>query len=180
MSGISAFDIVTLVVAIIGVVLALASLVWQAATFVLSGSRVKVELHRGMTRRQPAQGIARALGPPEPTPSELGGLRAQGFEDEVAGVDVRNVGRLAVSVEEVTLFADDGWGFAVLADPENQTLPHRLEPGAAATWHIPIEGLQRLVESDGKTRSLSMHVKLGTGQTVRTKEQSRLVPQHTK
>jgi hypothetical protein len=43
----SSYDIVTLFVAIAGFGLALAALGSQAATFVLSGSRVKVDLLRG-------------------------------------------------------------------------------------------------------------------------------------
>ena len=40
-------------VAIVGVTLAALSIGWQAATFVLSGSRVKVNLRRGGVRRDP-------------------------------------------------------------------------------------------------------------------------------
>lgn len=42
--AVTALEIVTLVVAILGVTLGFGSLAWQAATFVLSGSRVRLRL----------------------------------------------------------------------------------------------------------------------------------------
>ncbi len=83
-------EIVTLVVAILGVVLAVASLVWQAATFVLSGSRVGLTLRRGLIRRDGAGTVALALGPLEPSADRYAMLREQGFSEEVVIVEVRN------------------------------------------------------------------------------------------
>jgi hypothetical protein len=48
----TALDIITLTLAIVGAVLAAASLAWQAATFVLTGSRITVELRLGALRRE--------------------------------------------------------------------------------------------------------------------------------
>ncbi len=39
--------VATLVIAVLGLVLSVASLTWQAATFVLSGSRVRADLKHG-------------------------------------------------------------------------------------------------------------------------------------
>ena len=103
-------------------------------------------------------------------------MRSQGFTRDVLIVDVRNVGRLAVSVESATAQAEGGWGFAVLDDPENTALPHRLEPGAKESWHVDLEPLQMLADSEGKPRRAWMRVELGTGKVLRTKQSVILEP----
>jgi hypothetical protein len=70
----------------------------------------------------------------------------------------------------------DGWGFACVADPENPSLPHRLEAGAKTTWHVEVEALQKLVDGDRKPRTGWMEVELGTGKMLRTKETIELLP----
>jgi hypothetical protein len=80
MKGTSSLEIVTLVVAIVGVSLALASLAWQAATFVLSGSRVRLTLRRGALRRTMG-GVARMSGPLQPTASDYDVMHSQGFTE---------------------------------------------------------------------------------------------------
>jgi len=96
----STLDIVTLIVAIVGVVFACASLAWQAASFVLSGSRVRVKLRRGALKRDSSGRLIRVQGQLSPKQSDLEVLRQQGFTDDVLIIEVRNVGRMAVSVEE--------------------------------------------------------------------------------
>jgi hypothetical protein len=175
MNGTSSLEIVTLVVAIVGVSLALASLAWQAATFVLSGSRVRLTLRRGGLRRT-VGGVARMSEPLQPTASDYDVMHSQGFTEEVVLVEIRNKGRLAVSVEDVSATTEDGWGFQRAADPENQSLPHRLEPGAKETWHIELSVFQHLVNTDGKQRKVWMRVELGTGKVLRTKQATLVVP----
>jgi hypothetical protein len=175
MNGTSSLEIVTLVVAIVGVSLALASLAWQAATFVLSGSRVRLTLRRGGLRRT-VGGVARMSEPLQPTASDYDVMHSQGFTEEVVLVEIRNKGRLAVSVEDVSATTEDGWGFQRAADPENQSLPHRLEPGAKETWHIELSVFQHLVNTDGKQRQVWMRVELGTGKVLRTKQATLVVP----
>jgi hypothetical protein len=155
--------------------LSLASLVWQAATWVLSGSRVRIALRRGGLRRD-AHGTARLSGPLQPTEGDYAVMRDQGFTDEVLIVDVRNVGRMPVSVDTITINTEDGWGFGRLADPENPELPHRLEPGSKQTWHVDLEALQQLVDADFKSRDAWMMVELGTGKVLRTKEATKVTP----
>lgn len=171
----SQLDILTLVVAIVGVVLAAVSLAWQAAVFLLSGSRVRVALRRGAIRRSPS-GTVRMSGPLQPTASDYEAMRSQGFADEVLIVEVRNLGRMAVSVEDVSAATTDGWGFARLADPENPKLPHRLEPHSMEAWHVELAPLQSLVNLDGKQRQAWMTVELGTGKSLRTREATVIVP----
>src|SRR3954451_16923534 len=143
MSGSSptTLSISSLIVAIVGVTLASASLAWQAASFALSGHRVRVELRRGGIRRGPG-GTARLAGPLSPSASQVQMMREQGFNDDLVIVEVRNVGRMAVSIESVSINADDDWGFSYLSDPENPSLPHRLEAGSKESWHIALAPLQ--------------------------------------
>lgn len=118
----------------------------------------------------------RVSGPIDPTREDVALMRDQGFTGDLLIVDVRNVGRLAVSVESVTSESEDGWGFGVLADPQNPALPFRLEPGAKETWHVDLAPMQMLVDGDGKARRVFMRVELGTGQVLRTKESSPVAP----
>jgi hypothetical protein len=172
--GTSSLEILTLVVAIVGVSLALASLAWQAATFVLSGSRVRLTLRRGALRRT-VGGVARMSGL-QLSASDYAVMHKQGFTEEILLVEVRNRGRMAVSVEDVSATTEDGWGFQRAADPENPSLPHRLEPGAKETWHIELSVFQHLVNTDGKQRKVWMRVELGTGKVLRTKQATLVVP----
>jgi hypothetical protein len=106
---VTTLDIVTLVVAIVGLALAALSLGWQAATFVLSGSRVRVTLRRGAVRRGFGETV-RVSFPEHATEREVLVARKQGFTEDVAVAEVRNRGRLAISVEDVSIKTDDGWG----------------------------------------------------------------------
>ena len=54
------FAVATLVIAVLGIVLSVASLTWQAAAFVLSGSRVRADLL--LHSRECVRPIKRALG----------------------------------------------------------------------------------------------------------------------
>jgi hypothetical protein len=168
-------DILTLVVAIVGVVLAFASLVWQGATFAWSGSRVRVKLRRGAIRRE-LDGILRMQGPLRPSADDKARLRKQGFIEEVLFVEVRNVGRMAVTVENVAATSADGLSYSKIADPANAALPHRLEPHSGQSWHIDLAPLQAVVNLHGQPREVWMTVDLGTGKTLRTKETTLLVP----
>ncbi len=106
MADASALEIVTLVIAVLGVVLTAGSLAWKGATFVLSGSQVHLTLRRGALGYVNGR-LARAKGPLDPSESEVDTLREQGFTREVVVVEVRDRGRLAVSVEDATGVTDD-------------------------------------------------------------------------
>ena len=156
----TALDVLTLVVAILGALTGVAALVWQAVTFALSGGRVKVALKTAW------------LGPGgaiigEPGTWKPGQPPAAAYDTECFGVEVRNVGRLPVSVT--------GWGVKVgpaeLGDVQNvwnKPLPHRLEVGEAVTWFV--EARQVMSAADTiRPPELRAAASLGTGKRVVSK-----------
>jgi hypothetical protein len=71
--GTTRLDVVTLVVAIVGVTFGAPSLGWQAATFVLSGSRAGVTPRSGAVRRLPEEASHMSF-PKKPTAAGIGSL----------------------------------------------------------------------------------------------------------
>ena len=78
----------TIVLASLGVVLALASLAWQARTFIVTGSRISVEIRPGLM----GFGSVVTLSS-EGTADQLGYMHSQGYTDPVFAVQVNNTGR---------------------------------------------------------------------------------------
>jgi hypothetical protein len=156
-----------LAVAIVGVALAALSLGWQAATFALTGSRVKAELRHGaggMTNM--VTGLPGAV--------DLNRMRSQGLTTELIGVEVFNRGRLSVSVTawrvKMGKVAVGAVGQAIGPD-----LPHRLEPGASATWVIPMQPVRAAVATSAEVLhtpnpdKVWVQLDLGTGRQVKAK-----------
>jgi hypothetical protein len=172
---VSTLDIITLVVAIAGLGLAVASLIWQAATFVLSGSRVKIQLKRGFLGSPQGVGpVSRVTAPLDATADHAATMAAQGFHQELLVVDVRNVGRLPVDITSVDGYLSSGWGFS---EPGlyNEQLPYRLEPGSKQAWHVPIEYFRKALVMRGiASEEAFMVVGLGTGKAVRTRQRLRI------
>ncbi|MGN6867450.1 MAG: hypothetical protein ACTHMY_03490 [Solirubrobacteraceae bacterium] len=113
----------------LGVVLALASLGWQAFTFLRSGSRVEVVLRHGatdFTRVVTMQGPLHA--------EQARQLQSQGLHQPVFGIEVINSGRGPTSVQAVEIAFDNGAAFTgeYLANPP--ALPHRMEGESETTW----------------------------------------------
>jgi hypothetical protein len=150
----------------------LLSLGWQAATFFLSGSRVRVSLLRGAIGRgnrvlMPAKGWGeqqRAMS------------AAQGIGEEVVAIEVRNRGRLAINVEVVNAWfgpKKTPAGFSLPEFPGNEPFPHRLEPGSSGSWAMPLARMLPALAAFGQSESeLYMSAGLGNGKTVRTKERT--------
>jgi hypothetical protein len=94
-------QIATLLIAVAGVGLAALSLGWQAATFVFTGGRVKIELRVDAMYGTGSHMVTSPVssGPPDPEQ-----LRAEGYTRPVVAVQVRNVGHMAVTVEDWSLF----------------------------------------------------------------------------
>jgi hypothetical protein len=156
-----------LVLAIVGVVLSVASLTWQLATFLLTASRVRAHLRHGGVGRG---GIS--FGPPG---TFMGGrLAEQGFSKELIGVEVFNRGRVGVNITSWRIQAGRE-SYRPVGDQLGPQLPHRLEPGASASWFAPMETVRRVVATSAEVldgpnpASVRGFVQLGTGGLVKTK-----------
>src|SRR5258708_4430487 len=88
---VNSFEVGTLVIAVLGLVLSILSLIWQAATYILSGSRVRAELKHG----------ARSADVVVSGPPGWKRVAAQGLDEEVIGIEVHNLGRMAASIDSV-------------------------------------------------------------------------------
>lgn len=92
----------TLIVAILGLVLSVASIVWQLASYVLDGARIAMQFSLG--RSEPLM-IAIA----QPGHFQLGGTKENPYSraecEEIVKIEVRNRGRGAATVVSVGLTA---------------------------------------------------------------------------
>lgn len=168
----SGANAITLVLAIIGIVLGVASLSWQAASFFLAGPRVKVQLLRGAVGQS---GIV--TGPIGAVRSSHDHLISQGFEEELLSINVVNHGRLAVSVERWHAVFENGMQFTQPRDPINADFPYRLQPHDSQTWHVRMSSLLPIIQASyasetwrGPHQRVWMSVTLAGDKTKRTKE----------
>lgn len=162
----------TLLVAVLGVILSVASLVWQAATYLLEGPRVKVELRVGAASfsggyaHQPVKpGWQRGLAE----------MAAQGMTQGLLVVLVRNIGRHPTSVLRYSGVTDGGVKFGLTSAPPGcPSLPHRLEPHSEALFYLELADAHAVVDATAATakraRAIRIEVELGNGRTVTTKE----------
>ena len=111
-------------VAFAGLVLAAVSLGWQALTFQLSGSRVRVQMRVGTSNHG---GVAEWTDPGFPDLQWFPRLAQQGFGEPLLIATIRNVGRMTVTVESCVWHSEDV-SLSLLQIPPSQPLPHRLEP----------------------------------------------------
>ncbi|WP_188422829.1 hypothetical protein [Mycetocola zhadangensis] len=135
----------TTVLAWIGALTGVAALVWQVATWRKSTHNVKV--------RAENRWIAYADG---------------SLSEDLVCVIAHNTGSGAVTIEN--------WGIAVRKHgnlaairphPQSAILPHRLEPGASAAFHIEANSLrQKSSERGVPFGQMKPWVRLGTGQRI--------------
>lgn len=130
-------DVVTLVIAVVGLILSVASLCWQIAQHRLSGPRVRVELLWG--------GIAHDRAVTGPIQGTLEVFRHAGVDTAVVAVKGRNHGRLPIDITGFTVEMDGGGGYSLPGWQPNPSLPHRLESGSEVTFYVPFEDLQAAV-----------------------------------
>ena len=144
MSEPTTLDLITLVIAILGLVASVVALVWQVLSWRMSGSRVKVEGRHAVI-----------------VPDDEG--------IHVLAVNAHNIGRIQVSVT--------GWGFSYPNKTHipghayqpmawiNPKVPHTLEPGHSASWHLPIDVVKKAALDQGYDLPVSVVplVHLGTG-----------------
>jgi hypothetical protein len=140
-------EVTTLVIAIIGAVTGIGSLAWQVVTFRQSGPVVTVTA----TQAMPTYG------------AEVG--------DPHVDVTARNTGRSPVTVTGWGLRFPDGQGMIFPnALRWSTSLPHRLEPGANASWYWPTEEVKRASAERGvRYQDLTAYVNLADGRTINAK-----------
>lgn len=166
----TALDITTLVVAICAAVVAATALGWQVASWLLSGGRAKVELLNGALHQFGPQWVV--MPPNKPLDPSAA---ANGFTRRAIFVEVRNVGRLPITVTSWQLKLPGGVKIGELNSPNGPKLPHRLEVGDNATWAIEVDG--QLVAALHATRRMAKVddvevravVSLGSGKEITTR-----------
>jgi hypothetical protein len=165
-------QVATLLIAVLGVVMSALSLGWQAATFVLTGGRVKAELRVGAMN---AAGLVTMPASSLTSDSMKEALQAQGGGQPVVAVRVRNVGRLPVTITDWSLATTTKGGIAMtpVGTSIGPPLPHRMEAGDTAMWAVDIRNVIALVETTAEVLKLRpadigirAKVSLGTGRTV--------------
>jgi hypothetical protein len=167
----SSYDVVTLVLASVGLGLALASLGWQAATFVLSGSRVRVELLLGAAdpaTLRTGRGMLVTYPLDKWTPDTVALHVGQGMTEPLLFVEARNVGRMPATVEKITAYLTNGVGLEPTMHA-HAPLPFRLEPGSSEKWWVSAAMVRAAVPASQPDRMrVHIAVRLGTGKIVRT------------
>jgi hypothetical protein len=164
-AGPTGYDIITLVIALLGVALGAASLTWNIAAHRLSGPVVKVELRLG-ARRPDAVVSTRGVEPPD-----LEMLIGQGFTEPIVGVEVTNDGRARTEIQDVTCRLSNGIGFFMHQYPGNPTLSYRLEGGASETWWVPALAIRDIAAASAAGQNLTacLEVRVTGPRTLRTK-----------
>lgn len=163
-------------VSIVALVLSALSIGWQAATFVLTGGRVKVELRVGAFHASGSGMIHAAVK--DAASAWSGHEAAQGYTRPVLVVQVRNVGRLPVTVTEWSVVAQPGGAsFRPVAGSIGPNLPYRMEPGTSETWAVDAGEVLNLAKVSAATSKVAggvtrIHgrVGLGDGRIVTTTE----------
>jgi hypothetical protein len=163
-------DITTLVIAVLGLAVAVAGIGWQIAAHTLSGAVVRVEICLG------ALGAGGAvIGKPGDADVDFAQLRAQGYDTPVVVVQIRNVGRLAVDVTHWCI-ATHKLTYTPVADlaAVNPRLPYRLDAGASVNCFVQLGSALALVDSAVSVlkmagRDVRGSVTLATGKDVQSR-----------
>jgi hypothetical protein len=157
----------TLVIAILGVVLSVGSLGWQAYSFWRSGHRVRVELRAGAVGRGAMVRTSHLKFPGEQV---MTALAQQGFRTPVLIAIIRNVGRQAVTVQQCR------WkvGAIVLSAPSvgpDNSFPRRLELGDQCEAMIELASITPVLHASAEVlnnqkQAVTVIAELGTGKTI--------------
>ena len=167
-------EAVTLAIAGLGLALGAASFTWQIVEHALSGGRVKVTLKVGALS---AGGNRMMVSAPanKVTPDSLRQMTTQGFTRPVIAVEVRNIGRLPVTVARWSIKSNLGLSAVPLADSIGPDLKHRLEIGESETWSTDLMNAFTLADStlkvfgEGQTSvRITGIVELADGRTYET------------
>ena len=123
--------------------LSILALAWHAYTFTISGSRITVEIRRGLRR-----GEAVSTYPDDAAAWQVDQIREQGFTEEVYAVKVNNKGRGETSVTDVAVAFSDGGSLGITR--QDPPLPFRLNGEHAQTWYIPAPSVGAYVRTSMK------------------------------
>lgn len=162
-------------VAVLGVVLACLSLGWQAATYVLTGGRVKVTLLLGAM----GNGGMVTGSPDKLKHGWFDRVAEQGYRSPVVAVKVANVGRQPVTVAQWSVVCPLAGSVTPVGNSIGPALPHRLEVGESATWAVDMHNVHTFMEAtrkvlaEGRRVVAFGQVELGDGRTKRSAETMR-------
>lgn len=176
--GDQAWTIAAVVIGFLGLVIAVVSITWQVATFMLSGSRVKVEL------KTAAIGSAGVVTGPVGNDWEgiFPLLAAQGYETPCLAIEARNVGRLGVDVVRCQVNFENGAKYEHPGHPSNPAPNFRLDHGVCKTWIVELWPLRNIVDATARmgefrpNQSVTMSIELGTGKILTSKKSVRITP----
>lgn len=168
----TAYNLVTLIIAVCALVIGAAGLGWQIAAHVLAGGRVKLEHIHGLANDQDRDMWRFEEGTLDGEAQQR--LRARGYTSEISGVTVRNPGRHAVTVSGIRMIiAPTGVTYLPLHEAYGPALPHRLEAGASAHWAIRTSLIRTAAAAtlkDGRSgESFVFAIELGDGRTKSTR-----------
>jgi hypothetical protein len=163
----------TLVVAIAGVVLSLAALAWQAySTLVIAGSRIEVDVRRGL---MPPDRSGVLTFPDSAPEHEIEHAQSQGYTEPVYAVTANNTARGATTVVSVDLAFSDGGSYK-MTTPTPPPLPYRLEGEDERTWYLDAGPVNAYAAASRrtwpeKTKNLNLRgrVILGSKKAIRSK-----------
>lgn len=165
----------TLVVAILALAVSSSALTWQIVQFALGSSRVTAELRYGAH-----DGGGAVTMPIADRPPDFKQLASQGYTDLIFAVQLRNSGRLAVSVTNWSMAFDNGGAFTVPRSPINNhaPMPYRLEPGAEQTWFCPVHDLIAAAQAFDATSKpvgeIRARASLGNGKIATSRNRVRI------
>lgn len=168
-------DVVTLIIAILGFVIALVSCVWQIATWFWSTARPRATMMHGILIGSGAgMTVTRSVGKNgNPYPVEQ--MRRQGYNGpEIIGIEVVNHGRAPMSITKFEVKHESGASFVPIGEAIGPAFPHRIEPGASQSWFARMEMIREAASAASdvwKTgRTVSIEATLATGKTIKTRQ----------
>lgn len=171
-------DSTTLAIATFGALIAMLSLGWQIAAWMLEGRRVRVALRYGLlTQGASATGLVGR----DHQPRDLRALRAQGMDGpEVVGITVTNLGRSTVTISQYSvLLVKGGVSLNLFNGGVSSPLPFRLPAGESETRYAPMDDVHALLAAQNTIsghyiRRICMAVELGTGNVKKTRRSLRV------
>jgi hypothetical protein len=166
-------DVATFVLAVVGTVLAVAGLVWQAATWVLEGGRAKVSLKVGSATKSGAMILSSPERVGKGTTIPLGDEQ---YDIPVVAIEVINSGRSPITVQQISL-RHVASGTVVEKEwwPIGPKWPHQIEVGQRKTWAIhlveatALRAASAVLDKSG-SRDVVGVVELGDGRSYTTTE----------